>query len=343
MPRGRLVACEGAQDRVRGCAIERERAGVKTARTPSRLRYALHRMEQDVRVQSAPDVAVQPLAQDSEAEPATRFTNQGAVPPVQEVESVHPVQAAASARAYGREQATDAVLTAQVERTVDGVTIIAPIGAHASAIGRAAEIVHLQLGANRFAQRRLAEARTTIVIIPARTRMTEVAHFASLRGQKTFDGRDWSGVRGSGGVRAPDGSFAIGVAEETLIGVRGVVSNYPTGYSIAMHELAHAIESKGLTDEQEVRLEALFRQQQTQDRRDPATHHDAFTDNYAASNKQEYFAQSSNAFFGRNVGGQRRLPNHNGRQWLIQNDPDMYAFLVDVYENRRNSEGALGQ
>ncbi len=276
------------------------------------------------------------------------YSDTGTIPPV-EGEHVRPPQPSASERAFGkppRGGAAEAGLTQPVTRVVHGITIVAPAGTHASAVDKAAELVELEIGRNEYAQQHMAAARTTIVIIPARTRMTDVPQFAALRGTQTFDGRDWSGVRGSGGMRAADGSFAIGVAEEDLISVRGMPSKHTTGYSIGMHELAHALESKGMTPDQKEQLEKLYKQQQKQDRKDPTTHHDAFTDDYASENKHEYFAQATNAFFGKNAGAHRPesgvgrpIKNHNGRDWLRAKDPDMYQFLVDMYETDRGADG----
>lgn len=229
--------------------------------------------------------------------------------------------------------------TAATQRVVAGVTISAPAGTHPEAIDRCAEIVNLELGRNAYAQHKLARARATIVIIPAATRMVDLPQFAGLRRQHTFDGRDWSTVRGSGGRRAPDGSFAIGVAEENLIAIPGVTSGYPAGYSIGMHELAHALESHGMTDRQHDRLRELYR---AHARRDPGDRNDTFTDVYAASNLEEYFAQATNAFFGKNDSRDASArPYHNGRAWLAAHDPEMYAFLVELYERDHDERGRV--
>jgi serralysin len=255
-----------------------------------------------------------------------------------------PPQPTASEQAFGGHRpvavADPTALTAPVRRVVHGIVIIAPTGAHAAAVEQCAQIVQLEIGRNRYAQNKLREAKTTIVIIPARMPMTDISPFDSLRGQRTFDGRDWSTVRGSGGTRGADGTTAIGVAEENLITLPGVRSSYPTGYSIGIHEFAHILEGMGLTRAQKGRLEQLFAQRR---RADPGNAGNTFTDDYAASNMREYFAQSTNAFFGKNAGGTAREPNHNGREWLRTQDPDMYAFLVELYERDRDEDGDVVQ
>ena len=47
--------------------------------------------------------------------------------------------------------------------------------------------------------------------------MTEVAQFSSLAGTKTFDGRAWEPVRGSGGMKVGTKIFTA-IAEENLLG-----------------------------------------------------------------------------------------------------------------------------
>lgn len=304
------------------------------------------------------------VIEEEELASPTSFTSEGAIPAVAEhahEHEVRPPQPSASDRAYGSGKTgkgskkgkggapkpTEApVLYATATRVVHGVTIVAPPGCHANAPEAAAEIVRMAIGRNQHAQLKLSAARTTIVIIPARTKMTDLPQFTSLRGKQTFDKRPWENVRGSGGLKTPDGTFAIGVAEENLIEVKDVISGYAKGYSIGLHELAHALESQGLNANQKARLDALYKQQQGQDKRVKGTHHDAFTDSYSAENKHEYFAQSTNAFFGRNAGREKvsgatgkLVQNHNSKQWLYQNDPDMYAFLVELYETSLDSEG----
>ena len=314
-------------------------------------------MERDHRtqVESAETTEPRHRSQPLHHEAAQRgFSDTGVIPPVEDAHAVLPPQPSASERAFGhhrghgqsREEAPDAgLLASQMSRVVHGITVVAPPGTHVGAIDRCVELINLEVGRNLYAQKQLAASRTTIVIIPGNTRMTDVDQFKGLRGDQTFDGRDWSNVRGSGGMQTADGTFAIGVAEENLVAVRGVVSKYTSGYSIGMHELAHAVESKGMTPDQKQRLAQLFAQQQTQDRGDPSTHHDAFTDTYASSNQHEYFAQATNAFFGKNAGayratpGTKPIPNHNGRDWLRVKDPDMYAFLVELYETTHDAEG----
>ncbi len=224
-------------------------------------------------------------------------------------------------------------LPAQVEREVLGVVITAPAGVVASSLDEVTRIVQAEVGNNEYAQKHFQKSKVSIVIIPAHVAMTDVPELTHLKGQKTFDGRDWSTVRGMGGTPTPNGRFSVAVAEENAVAVANTKTPYPATYSIAMHELAHVLESKGMTKQQQARVKELYA---AHIKRDPDDAAGTFTDRYGSENEQEYFAQSTNAFFGRNVMG----TNHSGRPWLQANDPDMYAFLVDLYDNHHDKKGA---
>lgn len=270
------------------------------------------------------DISVHP-----ETGAPTTFSTSGQLPAVSTGAAGH-TGASASEQAFPDPD----VLVAPVRSYVDGVAVVAPAGAHIGAIAKCAEFIHQEIGRNQFAQKKLAQAKATIVIIPAHTPMTDLPQFAGMRGGKTFDGRDWATVRGSGGIQSADGSFSIGVAEENLIAIKGVISGYPDGYSIGMHEFAHAVNTHGMTPAQQKRVEQLYQQHIA---KDPGDAKDTFTDHYAASDSLEYYAQCTNAFFGKNS-----MPtngNHNGRDWLAANDPDMYSFLVEMYETDRDEHG----
>lgn len=225
----------------------------------------------------------------------------------------------------------DGVLTAPREATFYGIRVVAAAGVHADAVDRCAQFITDELGNNVYAQQRMAKARVTIVIIPAKVPMTDLAQFKALKGTKTFDGRDWATVRGAGGMNTPDGNFSISIAEENLTQAKDVVSAYPATYSIGTHEFAHGLELKGVSSAERDKIKALYA---AHNARDPGNKKGTWTDTYASSNELEYFAQSTTAFFGRNQMG----TNHNGRAWLQENDPDMYQFLVQLYAMKHDAK-----
>jgi hypothetical protein len=218
-----------------------------------------------------------------------------------------------------------------------GVRIVAKPNTHRGVIDRAREIVSQLLQHNPDAQRRFARNDVAIIIFPSNVEMTSLSEFASMEREHqtdTPDGRDWSSVRGSGGTRA-DGQFNVGIGEEQLVTVNPAEllpgqRPYPAGYSVGVHELAHALLNKGLTGGQRREVERLFQARRAQDATD---NQPTFTDTYAASNVDEYFAQCTNAYFGLNgIAG-----NGNGRAWLARYDPAMLTFLDRIYTAEETS------
>jgi len=254
-----------------------------------------------------------------------------AAPPAQQTQHTQQTPAAEATA-----KPDDGVLAAPKEATFYGVRVVAAAGVHADAIDRCAQFITDEIGNNVYAQQHLAKARLTIVIIPAKVPMTDLPQFKGLHGQKTFDGRDWASVRGAGGMNTPDGNFSISIAEENLTQAKGVVSAYPSTYSIGTHELAHGLELKGLPEAARDKIKALYA---AHDKRDHGNAKDTWTDTYASSNELEYFAQSTTAFFGRNEMGK----NHNGREWLEKNDPDMYQFLLALYTVKHDANYRVTQ
>ncbi len=198
-------------------------------------------------------------------------------------------------------------------------------GAHPASV----HAVRSLLSEMRIAPRlrdRLRDARLSIIIVPRRVPLTDVPQFASLRGHRTFDGRLWDRVRGTGGVRLANGRVGVAIPEENLFGFAD--DAYPS-LAIAVHEIAHAIHDRVLTDD---------------DRRAVAAAYGArlrsgapFTDAYARSNVREYFAEGANAFFG-------RWPNRAYRDasWLYAHDRALYAIMVHVFGPPRRAPVGVG-
>jgi len=212
-----------------------------------------------------------------------------------------------------------------VMRVVFGITIIGN-GASAKAVDECAAFVTRLISKNKHAQKKMKDDKVTLVIIPHDKKMTDLPQFAALKGTNTFDGRLWDNVRGSGGIRAPDGSFAIGVPEENLTVIAGAADGYGPGYSVGMHELAHVVHSEGMTAAQKTKVTQLYAARQAAG--------GPWTEAYGSSNEQEYYAQCTNCYFGKNQGiGQ------NGKAWLRTNDPAMCDFLDELYGKSYDEAG----
>lgn len=186
----------------------------------------------------------------------------------------------------------------------------------------AAERIISALVGTEDVEKRLKKARTRVVIIPSDKKLTELADFAHLSGERmrgdTWDGkpRYWDDSRGSGGQKVGR-DFVVSMPEENLVEVAGATDAYGDDHSIGLHEFAHTIQNRGLSKDQRKRVEELYaaRQGDTSD----------YVSTYAASHVEEYFAESSQAFF--SVNGALE----DDQNFLQTRDPEMYAFLVSIY------------
>ncbi len=201
--------------------------------------------------------------------------------------------------------------------------------------------------------RTLVDKKVEVIIVPRNVPMTDLPQFKSLKGAKTFDGRDWTPVRGSGGMKVGDKIY-VAIAEENLMGtdvdtakVPGA-GNYCKGYSTTTHEFAHTIFLYGLSDADRKKItDAYKKKKATEDSGKavewvdgPSKHATTGkkTACYASMNEHEYFAQVSNAWLGTNAGtdpftGQKR---HNGKSWVESNEP---KEVVDILKRVYTSEG----
>ncbi len=218
------------------------------------------------------------------------------------------------------------VVPGEQRREVLGVIILGR-GVSPSALDSCERFIVATLSARKDVQVRLRKEQAALVIIPRDKKMTDVPEFASLKGTQTFDGRMWDDVRGSGGMRVPSGLLAIGVPEENLVDAG--TDSYADGYSVGLHELAHAIHWKGLADKEREQVTALYEARKKAG--------GPWTEEYGASNEWEYYAQATNCFFGVNDGiGQ------NGADWLQKYDAPMSAFLTTVYGPAPAAKPAAG-
>ena len=202
-------------------------------------------------------------------------------------------------------------------RKVAGVTIIGR-DVSPTAVDACERFVTATIGSRPDIQKRMEEANVALVILPRNKTMIEVAEFAGLKDETTFDGRPWAEVRGSGGRPAPGGLWAIAVPEENLIETGGTEDKYAPGYSVGLHEFAHTLQSKGVSEAERAEILELYAAREKAG--------GPWTEAYGASNDQEYFAQVTNCYFGQNA-----VIGHNGPEWLRDNDRPMYDFLVKLY------------
>jgi Ca2+-binding RTX toxin-like protein len=99
----------------------------------------------------------------------------------------------------------------------------------------------------------------------------------------TFDGRQWDGIRGAGGLYTATG-------EEIILDT--ATNPYPTGENIALHEFAHSVMDVGLIKAAMDRYNAVYRAF------DAATASGRWNGVYAGATAQEYWAVGVQAYYG---------------------------------------------
>ncbi len=189
-------------------------------------------------------------------------------------------------------------------------------GVRQSAINETLRLTRELTAARPDIAERLRASGHVVVLLPEGSKLTDLPEFQSLRGQQTFDGRNWEDVRGVANVTMPDGRSATAIPEENLSELRG--DGHGGNFSVGIHEFAHAIHHHGVTPEERQAIHDAYEAQKARG--------GAFTDSYAGSNESEYFAQLTTAYFGRNDG-----QGHNGALWVQANDPRGFALLQQIY------------
>lgn len=148
---------------------------------------------------------------------------------------------------------------------------------------------------------------TRLVVVDSRTAFTDI-EIAGMKlfgaGEKTFDGRPWSVVRGVYSSKRR----MICVGEELLD------ESQRSGRSTVRHEFAHAYEdmwSQKRQRRQPLSVELWYRFEKT--RRN-------FISAYASTQPAEYFAESVEAYFAPGL-----------RDTLMTGDAEMFAFLSELF------------
>ena len=169
----------------------------------------------------------------------------------------------------------------------------------------------------------LKGATVELHIIPHDKKLTDLSEFASLKGTKTFDGRNYDELRGVGATKIKD-TIRYAIAEEQLVKIKDQPSQYEVGF-VGAHESGHVVEQFGLNKEQNKALKDAY------DERKKADGPWLSPDWYTSSGTGEYFAQSTSAYFGRPYSSSEEDKKSYTREWLKKNDPPMCKLLATVY------------
>jgi hypothetical protein len=164
---------------------------------------------------------------------------------------------------------------------------------------------------------RLRENRVTMVIVPAKFRLTDLPEFAHLRGKTTADGRPFEEIRGVA-TYGRDGRYYVGVPEENLASLPQDRYGGAGNYNLGVHEMGHAILERGVPGIEKFIERLHF---------NSGNKRTAFVTGYASTNYHEYMGESTGAYFRRNAyAGERNSP-----EWLLRNDHIMYSILYRIY------------
>jgi peptidoglycan hydrolase-like protein with peptidoglycan-binding domain len=207
----------------------------------------------------------------------------------------------------------------------------------------ALRILSAQLGGSKEFARRAIDSNVDVVLVPRDTLMTDLTQFTSLKGQTTFDGRQWEKVRGVGNV-ALGGRKYTAITEENLLGVdctatfegETVSGSYEKGYSTTSHEYAHALHRNILSDSEKATVTTAYAARTVKGNADPDDP-DMWVDGrqgcYASKTEGEFFAQLSNAYLGTNAGTDpfTNDPRHNGKDYVETQEPEVFELLEKFY------------
>lgn len=155
---------------------------------------------------------------------------------------------------------------------------------------------------------KLARHKARHYMLPLDERPGDVAGFADVANEKTFDGRYYASIRGVGGRIAVTGIEYLDQA------ARG-------GFNTIAHEFAHQVHIAALSKSEVKSIRSLYEQAQ----RDGRT-----LDYYAAANEYEYFAQGYEAFISPRKRPSAGVTARHTSQELLAKDPELYRFLMKL-------------
>jgi hypothetical protein len=186
-------------------------------------------------------------------------------------------------------------------------------GASQAAIDELERTLPGMLEGNADLHRRLQRGEVEISIVPADKKISDLAEFREFRNQTAPFGGGYDGYRGLGIKK--DGKIVVALPEENLARLPTAMGR--KDYSLAIHEIAHAVALTSLRGERWNTLLDLYE--------DRKKNGGPFTSNYARKSPDEFFSEASTAYFGRGPSAGRDAT------WLRRRDPGLYDFLRETY------------
>ena len=195
---------------------------------------------------------------------------------------------------------------------VEGMPVVASAKVSPYAVKEAAYLIRQMIGHRQDIFQSLVENQAVFIVVGYTEMITDIPEYSHLRPSYYWDPR----VRGLGGTKASAG-------EENLL-------NYPgdgyEGFSVLIHEFAHAIDDPGfqtLDPEFNARLVKAY---------EAAVAKGLWQGTYAGTNKSEYWAEGSNAWFNPKTASSFDRFGDT-REELKGYDPGLAALLTEVYDD----------
>lgn len=205
----------------------------------------------------------------------------------------------------------------------DGIYIVSSEKVRDEALVKAYEIISLMLAKRSDVKAKMKDEGCHVMIIGEHEEVCDLPEYAHICDNAENIAYWNKRARGFGG--APEDDFSASCGEENVLNLPG--DRYD-GENILIHEFAHLIHTVGI-----VGVEPDFNER-LESCRKKALVKGLWTDTYAISNKEEYFAECVQSFFNCNRFSEQPNKVHNSintRSKLKNYDPDMYELLKEFF------------
>jgi uncharacterized protein YxeA len=205
---------------------------------------------------------------------------------------------------------------------VGGIPVVSSAAVSDAALKNVASMMKAMLAKRPDAVQKLIGNRLKVAIIGKSEVTTDIPEYRNLYTQ--FPGTDWN--TRTRGIGATSFIPVSSVGEEN---VTCLSSDPYKGESIFVHEFAHSFAALGVSP-----LDTTFNQKLA-DVYAAAKAKGLWSNTYAASSKEEYFAEGVQSFFGANLTATPTNGIHNninGSAALKTYDPDLHALISAVYK-----------
>lgn len=206
----------------------------------------------------------------------------------------------------------------------EGFPIVASADVRDEALMKAYEYMYRMLLKLPAAREAMIRKGCKVIVIGEKEQVSDVPEYAFFT--RTPEEKSYWNARARGFGGSEGDGWCMSAGEENLLDLPG--DRYK-GENIFIHEFAHLIHSVGLRATVpgfDDRLQQLYEHAKTKGR---------WSDTYAMTNKEEYFAECVQSYFDCNRYAEKTDGIHNSvhtREKLRDYDPEMYALLCELFD-----------